>query len=408
MSNLGAGRADIEAAVVGAGPHGLAATILLRRAGVETSVFGEPMGFWKAMPEGMMLRSNLSASNMVEPSGPLSLSSFGKATGIHVDHPVPLEDFVNYGMWVTREAVPDVDRRMVSQLTAAPGGFRLTLADGEQLTARSVLVAGGIAPFAHTPAGYEQLPAERFSHSADHSDLSVFAGRRVAVVGGGQSAFECAALMVERGAAAVEVLVRDERVVYLRGRAVKRVLGRLGPIVYAPTDVGPLWYSRLVSVPDIAFRRLPRLTQDRIAMRCIRPACSHFVRVRLAGLRITTGVQLTGASERDGALRLELSDGGEREVDHLMFATGYRVDVARYPFIAPELIAGVRRHNGYPILGRGLESSVPGLHFSGAPAAWSYGPIMRFVSGSWYAARTLSREIARDRPRARATATAGA
>ncbi len=80
MSRLGAGRADIEAAVIGAGPHGLAATILLRRAGVETSVFGEPMGFWKAMPEGMMLRSNLSASNMVEPSGPFSLSSFGKAT----------------------------------------------------------------------------------------------------------------------------------------------------------------------------------------------------------------------------------------------------------------------------------------------------------------------------------------
>ncbi len=168
------------------------------------------------------------------------------------------------------------------------------------------------------------------------------------------------------------------------------MLGRLGTIVYAPTDVGPLWYSRLVSVPDIAFRRLPRLTQDRIAMRCIRPACSHFVRVRLAGLRITTGVQLAAASERDGALRIELSDGGQREVDHLMFATGYRVDVARYPFMTPELIGAIRRHNGYPILGRGLESSVPGLHFSGAPAAWSYGPIMRFVSGSWYAARTLS------------------
>ena len=397
----GAGAADVESAVIGAGPHGLAATIMLRRAGVDTSVFGEPMGFWKTMPEGMMLRSNLSASNMIEPAGPYSLSSFEKATGIHVEHPVPLEDFVSYGLWVTREAVPDVDRRFVSQLTATPVGFRLALADGDTLSARSVVVAGGIAPFAHTPPRFEHLPRERFSHSADHSDLSVFAGRRVAVVGGGQSAFECGALMVERGTADVEVLVRDQRIVFLRGRAVKRALGRLGPIVYAPTDVGPLWYSRLVSKPEIAFRRLPRLTQDKIARRCIRPACSHFVRGRLDGVRTTTGVELAAAAERDGALRLELSDGSVREVDHVMFATGYRVDVARYPFLAEELVGGIRRHNGYPVLGRGLESSVPGLHFSGAPAAWSYGPIMRFVSGSWYAASTLSRAIGRDRARPR-------
>jgi FAD-dependent urate hydroxylase len=46
--------------------------------------------------------------------------------------------------------------------------------------------------------------------------------------------------------------------------------------------------------------------------------------------------------------------------------------------------------NGYPVLRPGLESSVPRLHFLGAPAAWSFGPIMRFVSGSWYASRSLS------------------
>jgi hypothetical protein len=50
----------------------------------------------------------------------------------------------------------------------------------------------------------------------------------------------------------------------------------------------------------------------------------------------------------------------------------------------------VRRVGGYPILGRGFESSIPGLHFLGAPAAWSFGPTMRFVSGSWYAARQLA------------------
>jgi hypothetical protein len=41
-----------------------------------------------------------------------------------------------------------------------------------------------------------------------------------------------------------------------------------------------------------------------------------------------------------------------------------------------------------------MESSVPGLHFLGAPAAWSFGPIMRFVSGGWYTGRAVARAIA--------------
>ena len=82
-----------------------------------------------------------------------------------------------------------------------------------------------------------------------------------------------------------------------------------------------------------------------------------------------------------------------------MFGTGYRVDVARYPFIGPRASSrGPAPGDGYPVLGRGLESSVPGLHFTGAPAAWSFGPIMRFVSGSWYAGRAIAREIAARSP----------
>ena len=49
--------------------------------------------------------------------------------------------------------------------------------------------------------------------------------------------------------------------------------------------------------------------------------------------------------------------------------------------------------DGYPVLGRGFESSVPGLHFLGAPAAWSYGPLARFVAGSRFAARSVARAV---------------
>jgi L-lysine 6-monooxygenase/L-ornithine 5-monooxygenase len=274
----------------------------------------------------------------------------------------------------------------------------LVLEDGECVSARRVVVAAGIQAFQFVPPGFSHLPAERMSHTGDHSDMSVFRGQRVAVVGGGQSAFECATIINERGAASTEVLVREPEVVWLRSYSPKTLLGPLGPLAYSPTDVGPLWYSRLVGNPDL-FRLLPRETQRKIAYRSIRPACSYFVRVRLDEVRVSRGVQLLDAQPVGDAVHLRLSDGTEREVDHIMFGTGYRLDVARYSFLGSSILRGLRREEGYPVLRRGFESSIPRLHFTGAPAAWSFGPILRFVSGSWYAGRSIARAAAGGRSR---------
>lgn len=383
------GRPDVEVAVVGAGPHGLSAAVHLRRAGAEVRVLGRPMSFWQTMPTGMLLRSNLSATNMIETEGPLSLLSYMRETGARIEPPVPLEDFVAYGRWVQRQAVPDVDERLVARVSRRGPDFALELEDGSELSAGRVVLACGIAPFQRSAPGFEHLSPDRASHSAEHRDPSRFAGRRVAVVGGGQSAFELATLIHEAGAEQVEVLVRADRVVWLRGHSVKKAIGRLGPIVYAPTDVGPLWYSRLVERPPL-FGRLPRETQNRIAARCIRPACSHFVRARLDRVRTSVSVTVTEARERGDVVELALSDGTRREVDHVILATGYQVDIRRYAFLDPGLLAGIRQTGGSPVLRRGLETSVPGLHIMGAPAAWSFGPIMRFVSGSWYGGRAVA------------------
>jgi hypothetical protein len=69
------------------------------------------------------------------------------------------------------------------------------------------------------------------------------------------------------------------------------------------------------------------------------------------------------------------------------------VDVARYNFLASALVDSLKTVNGFPVLGHGLESSVPGLHFLGKPAARSFGPIVGFVSGAEFAAAELLRTV---------------
>jgi hypothetical protein len=94
-----------------------------------------------------------------------------------------------------------------------------------------------------------------------------------------------------------------------------------------------------------------------------------------------------------------LDDGTELRADHVLLGTGYRVDLQRYGFLSPDLLGEVRVRNGYPVLRRGHETSIDGLHVLGAPAAWSYGPLMRFVAGSQNAGTDLARAVAPRRRR---------
>ena len=84
-------------------------------------------------------------------------------------------------------------------------------------------------------------------------------------------------------------------------------------------------------------------------------------------------------------------------VDHVLLGTGYSPDVARYGFLAPELVRQLDLMEGYPRLGPGFRSSVAGLHFIGATAARSFGPLLYFVAGTEFASKELSSYIDRNR-----------
>jgi len=137
------------------------------------------------------------------------------------------------------------------------------------------------------------------------------------------------------------------------------------------------------------------VVQDPLAYRSIRPAGAGWLIPRLEGVALHKGVTIHSVVPNGSKLRLELSNGLQRNVDHVLFATGYKVDVSRYAFLPPEVVASLRQFNGYPILDSSFQSSVKGLHFLGAPAAWSFGPLMRFVAGTEFVSTKLAAELSR-------------
>lgn len=386
----GGGSGTCEVAIVGAGPYGLSAAAHL--AGLDVRVFGRKMSFWREhMPRGMFLRSPRPASSLSSPAPSLRLEDYERELGPVPPGPVPLETFIGYGDWFQGRSFPDIDTREVQAVRRNEEGFLLTLDHGEMLRARRVVVAAGIEPFAWRPPEFASLSPERASHSVDHPDLGRFAGSEVCVVGAGQSAIESAALLDEAGAS-VQVVARTESVNWLLRSGWLHRLGPLRSLLYAPSDIGPAGVSWLIHLPSL-FRRIPRRIQDPLAERSIRPAASAWLVPRVAEVPLVLGRHVVTAAESNGRARLTLDDGTVLSPEHVLLATGYRVDIGRYEFLDPGLLKDVNLVDGFPRLGPGFESSVPGLHFLGAPAAWSFGPLFRFVAGAEFASPELARLV---------------
>lgn len=387
---------ECEVIIVGAGPYGLSAAAHLRAAGLEVRVFGKPMEFWaERMPAGMLLRSPRVASNISDSAHKFTLDAYERCVGIQPQAPLPLETFVQYGQWFPRQFNLDLDQRSVRSIVRDAKGFMVLLEDGEAFHSRRVIVATGIGPFRSIPAEFSSLPASQMSHCYQGCDVQSFSRKRVAVIGAGQSALESAALLSEAGAD-VELIAR---IPALRWIGQYPLLHRLGPIssaLYSQHDVGPAGISRLVAAPNLV-RRLPLGLRDKIRKRAVRSAGSRWLPARLKKTKISTGRFVTTAASAGSDVELKLDDGSRRTVDHVLLGTGYSVDIARYSFLSSQLIKEIALIDGYPRLGSGFRTSVHGLHFIGATAARSFGPLLYFVAGTEFASKELTSHVVANR-----------
>lgn len=354
------------------------------------------------MPAGMVLKSTPAASTISAPQPGHTLQDFCDATGqqrLQTDRQVvPIDTFIRYGMWFKERLVPDVEPVRVAAVDRRDGALYLKLDSGEQFRARAVVVATGLIGFAHLPpelaAAAPGGPAATgvISHSSQHADLGRFAGREVVVVGAGQSALESAALLREVGAS-VRILVRG------RGASFGDP-PTSGPHWQPDTPMGRAWSLYAVSRYAAAFRYLPARTRLYLVRNVLGPKGAWWLKDRVAGhIPVLAGQRITGArvDGRKAVLMTLSQDGLRSEVsaDHVLAATGYRVDLEALGYLGSELRATLARTEGAPRLDASFQSSVPGLYFTGLPSAATFGPVLRFVCGTEFASPRVAAAVAR-------------
>jgi thioredoxin reductase len=263
------------------------------------------------------------------------------------------------------------------------------------LTARHVVLAVGAQPFKHTPPVLAGLPAHLVSHSSDYGPLDRLFGKEVLIVGSGASALDLAALLSAKGSA-VTLLTRSPTL-HFQGYPVtqRSLLQRLA--APAAPGLGAGWLLRACTTPRL-IHALPDRVRSTILSDTLGPCGGYFIREQVeSAVQLKLGRVIEQISELGGRVRVRGVDrGGARETiaaDHLIAATGYRIDVRRLQFLHVDVLRALRTIEHSPVLSGTFESSVPGLYFVGLASARSFGPIMRFVAGAVHPARRLMRAL---------------
>jgi thioredoxin reductase len=388
-----------DVAIVGAGPYGLSIAAHLQERGIRYRVIGRPMQFWiSQMPDGMQLKSEGFASNLYDPQGGFTLRDFCARHAIpyaDIGTPVDKQTFCAYGLAFQKRFVPKVDSEVVVALDRCSTGFQLQLEDGESFSARKVVLAVGIGHFSHIPPLLANLPEKYLSHSSHHGELEHFRGRDVTVIGGGASAIDLAALLFERGAQ-VRLVARRATLDIHTKLPWPRPLWRR--IRCPMSGIGPSWRSLFLTEAPLLVHQFPEARRLRIVKDYLGPAGGWFMRDRLIGrVPLLTGRHLDRVSiSHDGVhLRFAASDSSITEVttDHVIAATGYRVDLDNLKFLSDDVRNLVKKVERTPVLSSYFESSLPGLYLVGPVAANSFGPVMRFAVGAGFTARRITKHL---------------
>ena len=342
-----------DAIIVGAGPAGLACAATMRAAGLDVAVLekaGQVAAVWRRHYDRLHLHTDKNHSNLPEMAMPTSYPAY-PARAQMVDY---LERYA------ARFEIKPIFNSEVSRIARDARLWRADLAEGS-IVAPVVVIATGIADAPHRPTwpGIERYSGP-ILHSSEYRNPGPYAGKRVLVVGFGNSGGEIA---LDLANASVDV-----------------ALSVRGPVQVIPRDL--LGFPILSWA--ILYQRLPARLVDAINAPVLRLALGNFEKLGLRRAakgprrmveedgrvplidigtlgRIKDGaIKVRGGIARfttDGAV---FADATNEAFDAVILATGFRPDLRR---LIPE-IEGVFDRHGMPLV-TGRPTAAPGLYFCG-------------------------------------------
>jgi cation diffusion facilitator CzcD-associated flavoprotein CzcO len=326
------------------------------------------MDSWKTnMPQGMILRSH--ADWHLDPAEIHTIEQYCEHRGLALADVEPLsrDYYLEYVDWFIRQKGIAPLRQQVEHLNRNHGAFEARLDNGDSIRADKVILAIGFRFFKNIPAELSALlPAERVSHTCDLVEFDHLRGQRCLIIGGRQSAFEWAALLVEDGAAEVHVSHRHPTPAFEDSE--------WGWITTAVTRFvkEPNWYRELSGTEKEQIHA--RFSEARIKLE---PWL--WPRIDKDNVKLWPETQIRSCVEKDGALHIVLDNDQHLVVDHVVLATGYKVNMKQVPFLARDLLEELTLNDGSPRLDSQMQSSIPGLFITSLPASGDFGPFFGFT-----------------------------
>lgn len=387
------GERVLDVLVVGAGQGGQAIAAMLLRERVDNILVIDraPRGLegpWRTFARMQTLRTwkTVTGPDLALPS--LTFQSWYEAqhgaAGFAAVNKIPKELWQDYLLWVRDVlGLPVQNSTELLSLEPSPSGVLARVRSGgteRALYTRKVVLAMGIASSGRwwMPEHVAALPARFRAHAAEPIDFKALAGKRVAVLGAGASAFDNAATALEAGAAHVSLHCRRaelQRIQPYKAISFPGFLRHFGAL-----DDARRWrfMNYLLSVREA----LPVETWDRVT--------------RHSNFSLHTSSAWDAVSAEGDAVRI-MTPNGPHDADFLICGTGFEMDASLRSELGPwaDEIAAWRdcytppadeanpRLAAYPYLGAGQEllERVPGrapflsdIHLFDFGATVSFGP----------------------------------
>lgn len=401
-----------DVAIVGAGMFGIAAAVALILKGVQNiRLFDDqPQGHsgpWTTYARMPTLRSPKDLPGLALGIRALTFRAWYEA--VHGDeawealYKIPNAVWQGYLDWIAEAFdLPIEYQAPIRSFSVAPGQVTLWRADGGTFKARRLVIASGRAG-----AGGASIPAfvdpglfPRFAaHSCDPVDFSALAGRHVAVIGAGSSAWDNAATALEHGAAHVTLYARRSHL-----PQINKARGYVYPgFIEGWSALAPEQKWAVSCYLDDTPPPPPHET----VLRTLAAAGGE-------RLSVNFDSRFEAVSEVDGRVQLQLGERSD-QADFLIVGTGFRVDLARAPLFGHVLErvalwrdrfapAAERPHLGlFPWLGRGFEleergradgdSELNQVHLFNHAASLSFGSIASDIPAISAAAERLAQGI---------------